>query len=160
MKSEVLTVDNVDIFDLDLHRLEEEWQIQPKLFRKHSRELAHLRAEWERAKTRRDLTEAKVEMQARRDPDSFGIEKKREAAFKQAVILSKEWQKANEEVIVAKYRMDEMESDVRAIEHRKEALTNMVKLRLADYYADPIAKGEELSRMDRDSTFRKRRKIE
>ena len=127
-----------DRFELDPNRLDEEWVKQPELFHHAARKLADARADWERAKAARDVERAELDRHVRRDPEDFGVAKVTEGAIENIIITQKTYKRATEELIKAKHAVDILEADVRTLEHRKSALEALVKLRLAEYYAEPV----------------------
>lgn len=132
--------DQDDFFDIDIHRLHEEWQEQPRRFRKYATKLAHARKKFEKAKAVRDVVEAELDREIRTDPQSHGIDKITESCVAKAIVLNKRYQNANSDVIDCKHEMDILQAAVDALDHRKKALENEVSLRLADYFADPTVR--------------------
>lgn len=150
-----------EFFDLDMHRLDEEWLRQPRLYHDYAVKLADARATWERAKAAREVVQAELDRDARRSPSLFGLDKVTEPAVEKAVLLHKRYQKANEEVIIAKHEMDVLQAAVDTLEHKKKALENMVSLHGRDYFAVPRATAETgpaVERMKSDRALGPRRR--
>lgn len=131
--------DDVNFFDLNPNRLDQEWLKQSSLYHRFAVKLADAREVWERAKAHRDVTEAEVELEVRRNPLKFDLEKVTEGAVRMTVMADKRYQAAVAGVIKAKHDVDVLEAAVAALDHRKKALENLVQLRLRDYYSDPKA---------------------
>ena len=126
-----------DTFDLDPHRLDEEWCRQPKMYHEQAVALADARKEHEQSKTERDLVAAEVDKDVRLHPSKYGLEKLTEEPIKKAVLMSKEYRKADTNVIEARHSMDIIQADLDTLDHRKKALENLVQLFLADYFSSP-----------------------
>lgn len=129
-----------DYFQLDPHRLDEEWIAQPALYRKAAERLADAREEYERAKAKEKVVYAEVELAVRRNPDNFGLEKATESCVRAAVEVNPSVKAVVTATITARKTMDLAQVRVDTLEHRKKALENLVVLQGRDYYAEPKAK--------------------
>lgn len=117
--------------------LDREWVNQPSLFFKYASLLAEAREEFERAKNSFELVRAELDQKVRSDPPRYGIHKLTEAAVSAVVPTLGEYQKAREELLAAKHKVDILEAVVTAMEHRKKALEKLVDLYLAGYFSYP-----------------------
>lgn len=151
-----------DKFDLDKHRLDEEWCNQPRLYHEAADQLADARKEVEISKAAKDLCEAELDRKIRTHPDEFGLpEKTTETMIRNVLIVQQRYQDCVNKMIDTKHQVDLIESDVRSLEHRKSALENLVSLRMKDYYADPVAAPEVKERMEKvsmDNAFEGKKK--
>ncbi len=126
-----------DLFDIDPHRLPEEWVQQPRLYRQYADKLADARKELEEAKAVCEIAEADIDKMVRSTPSEFGLEKVTEASVQGAVILSQRVQRAKTKVIDARHKVGVLEAAVSTLDHRKRALEKLVDLHLADIRAEP-----------------------
>ncbi len=138
--------EDYNLFDLDKHKLDEEWLQQPKLRRQAGEREADLRAEYERAKRRRDVTEAELSLACRRDPEKFGLDKATDKSVEAAVVAHPRMEVVEREVITSKHDLDIQVALVHALDDRKKALEKLVDLFLANYWAEPRTKTTEASR--------------
>lgn len=134
---------DIDLFDLDKHRLDEEWTEQPRHYNKAAVALADKRADYERAMADRDVTEAELDRDIRIKFEKEGT-KVTEAVVKNAVTRHRDMIDAVQAVIRARHEMDVAQALVVALDHRKKSLESLVQLWLANYFASPRAKTEEV----------------
>lgn len=136
-----------DLFDLNPHRLDEEWLKQARYYHKYAVELADAREAHERAKSARDVVGAELALDVRSQPEKYGFDGPKGPtvdAVQQTVLTAKTYREADAAVIKARHALDVVQAFVDALDHRKKALENLVELRLADYFSDPRApKGAE-----------------
>ena len=126
-----------NIFDLNPNKLDTEWVQQPKLFYQAAEKLAEAKAELEKSKTNKDIVMAELDRNIRAEPDKFSLSKVTEPVVEQTIILQGEYKKAQKRFLDAKHNVDIAQVVVDTLDHRKSALENLVKLRLANYYAEP-----------------------
>ena len=124
-------------FQIDVNRLDEEWIRQPDLYRRYAVAAADAKQAHEEVKNDLSVIRADVEQQVRRNPDEFGLSKVTEGAIKTAIDLHEKVREAEEAVIGARHDMDVMQAAVGALDHRKAALGDLVRLFLADYFSKP-----------------------
>ena len=124
-----------DLFNIDPNRLDSEWLIQPRTYRKEAEQLAKIRRQFEMAKADRDVTVAETAQGVRRNPAVYGVDKVTEKAVEEIVTIKS--REAEQKVIDAKHALDVQQAMIDALDQRKHALEDLVKLRLAAYYADP-----------------------
>ena len=89
------------------------------------------------AKEKLDLTKAELDKEIRMHPESFDIAKITEAAVTAAIISHSKYKEANRNYLDAKYESDVSSAAVRAIDARKDALENLVRLHGQQYFAGP-----------------------
>ncbi len=139
---------NIDPDNLDI-----EWMEQPELVYKYSKAVAESEDELSIAKLDMDMTKnelekvrASTELHIRANPEHYGLAKKpTEASVKSAIALEKEvldTQKEYYDTIKklnkAKDIVNTFRSALKAIEAKRPALENLVKLLLSNYYSGPI----------------------
>lgn len=126
-----------NIFDLDPNRLDTEWKNQPKLFYQAAEKLAEMKAEYEKAKTNKELVMAELDRDIRLQPERFQVDKITESAVEKTITLQRDYKKAVSRLLQAKHDVDLAQVVVDTMDHRKKALENLVSLRLANYYSEP-----------------------
>lgn len=161
-----------DFHSINIHKLEEEWPLQTKMYRHYADKVAEARYNHDTAKTDKELAqaeqervEAKLDRLIRSDPDKYGLTgRPTEGAIHNVIILQTKYQEAQAAVFDtqrkindAKHSLDVAEVAVRTLDHRKAALEDLVRLRLASYYSEPRApegSGREFRNAAANSTFR------
>ena len=133
-----------DYHRIDKHRLPEEWDRQPQLYRYHADLLVEAEYEHDKAKTNLELIEAEVQLEVRRDPASFGLEKTTEGSIAAAVTVNVHVLEAKRRLNEAKHSVGVHKAACRTVEQRKSSLENQTTLALNDFYAQPRVKGEDL----------------
>ena len=124
---------------IDETALDVEWLQQSNLMYKYSRYQAETKKAMDEAKERLDFIRAKVEMDIRANPENYGLSKVTESAIASTILLQPEYQEASKKYIEAKYENDVATAAVRAIDQKKTALENLVKLLSVSYFAGPSA---------------------
>ena len=152
---------DVEIFQLDENRLDEHWLDQAKLMHEHSIRLADARDEHERRKRKRDVVLAEVDLDVRRNPAGYGLEKVTEKAVENSVILEARVQRAEERVLAAKHKVELLQALVHALDDRKKTLENLVSLWSQAYFGEPkapkVAKEKVEEMVKRDARSKGRR---
>lgn len=131
-----------EFFDLDLNRLDKEWISQPKIYFKYASKLADARRELEEQKAELDIVRAEIDKEIRDDPALFDIVKTTETLITNTILQQKRYQEAQAKVRTAKHDMDILQAAVSALDHRKAALENAVKLHGQNYFSTPVATDE------------------
>lgn len=122
---------------IDSESLDLEWLDQASLFMKYARGAAIARADLDQAKENLDVVRASLDKEIRANPDKFGIEKITETVVSNTIIGLLEFQKANEKFLICKFEVDIAQAAVSAMNQRKDALENLVKLHGMSYFAGP-----------------------
>jgi hypothetical protein len=164
-----------DFFNLDKHRLDSEWCEQSRLYYEHAVQLADAREHWERMKAAKEVLEdelkemdAKIALDARRNPERYGLEKVTDEALKAVVLTDVKHKKSQQlvydaqlKVIKAMHARDILESAVRALEQRCKALEDLVRLEARNYWSEPRAPQGQRDRMNQakeDKAFGNKRR--
>lgn len=137
-------------YDIDEHNLVEEARRQPKRMFEMCRELAEADADVKLLDVELELVEADLDRMIRSNPDKYGLKKVTEPGIKHAMKLTKRWQKAKKELITAETKRDTYKGGVKALEHRKESIGNIVYLNGQSYYGDPITDSKMQRRRRKD----------
>jgi len=132
---------------IDDQMLDVEWLEQPEKMFKYCKLAAEARRDLDAAKEKVDIVKADLDKQIRSTPAVFGIEKITETAIQNVILTRTEYIKANNSFMQLKYEVDMASSAVRAMEQRKEALENLVRLHGQSYFAGPRVPHDDLSAM-------------
>lgn len=124
---------------IDHTSLDVEWLQQAELMRRYATHQAETRRQMDEAKERLDIGKARIEMDARANPDKYGLTKVTESAIQSAILLQSEYQELTQAYIDAKYENDVAIAAVRAVDQKKTSLENLVKLLGTSYFAGPVA---------------------
>jgi len=122
---------------IDEMALDIEWLRQPELMRKYAQYAAEAKKAMDEAKERLDVGIAKLDSEIRVNPNAYGLSKVTESAIQNTILLQPEYQKLNKAYIEARYEYDIATAVVKAIDQRKTALENLVKLLGVSYFAGP-----------------------
>jgi DNA polymerase II large subunit len=135
---------------IDETALDVEWLDQPSLMMKYAQISASTRMELDKAKEKLELVRAELDKAVRSNPDRYSIDKITEAVVTAVIISHKDYQKASNTLIEAKYENDIAYGAVKAVDARKDALENLVRLHGQQYFAGP--------KMPRDLSFEAQQK--
>ena len=124
---------------IDETALDVEWLQQANLMYKYARYQAETKKAMDEAKERLDFIKAKLEMDIRANPENYGLSKVTESAVASTILLQPEYQEASKKYIEARYENDVAAAAVKAIDQKKTALANLVKLLSVSYFAGPSA---------------------
>ncbi len=136
---------------IDPDTLDINWVEQADLYFKYSdawntaiNERNDLKIEVERKKEKIDELKAKLDLEIRKDPDEYDLDKITEPAIESAIKSNREYKKALEEMYELKKDLNEAQSRanrlyscVASMEQRKTALENLVKLINQQYFSTP-----------------------
>lgn len=122
---------------IDETALDVEWWEQPSLFMKYAKNAANCQLEFDRCKEKLDLVRAELDKEIRENPEKFGINKITENAISNQIIFLKKYRDTNNELLKAKYELEIARVAVQAMNQRKEALENLVRLHGQSYFAGP-----------------------
>jgi len=122
----------IDENALDIELLE-----QATLMIKYSQLLAEAKQSKDLAKEALDLKKAEIDLDIRDDPEKYQLEKVTENAINNCILMEEDYQTAQKEYHDANYEVNVLQGVVSAVEHRKSALENMVKLFGQNYFAGP-----------------------
>jgi hypothetical protein len=120
----------------DPDQLDRNWIDQPRLRLHYGRELADARRDLAQAKADLEVTEAELDLAIRADPKEYGLEKVTETAVKATVLMQPVFKGSQKKLLRCQHSVDVMQAAVSAIDHKKSALEELVRLRLADYYSE------------------------
>lgn len=122
---------------IDENALDVEWLQQASLTFHYSKNAAFQRKQLDLVKENLNVVRAELDREIRNDPEAFDIAKVTEAALTAAIISHKRYKEANNAYLEAKYEADIADAAVRALQDKRSALENLVKLHAAQYFAGP-----------------------
>lgn len=144
---------------IDENALDVEWLKQPSLMIKYARFVAEARKLEDIARERLEFIRAKLDQKIRKDPEGYGLSKITETAIQNCIVQQPEYIAANREASDARYEYDIAKGVVQAIDHRKSALENLVKLHGQQYFAGPTAPRDLTKEMERKRQSRTDEKV-
>lgn len=130
-----------DDYSLDMEinpgELDIEWINQPALMMKYTKKAAELREKRDLLKEELELLKAQLDKEVRSDPEEYGLTKTTETIIQNTVISIDEYQDLLKTYLRASYEVNVAQGVVQAIEQRKQALENLVRLHGQQYFAGP-----------------------
>jgi hypothetical protein len=130
--------EDFEILAIDQNLLDREWINQPKFFFRYACMLADARKAYEEAKANMKIVAADADQKVRMGAS------KREEKVTEALVLAtvqrrNDYREAEQAVINTKHNVDILDAVVTALEHRKVALENLVRLHGQEYFSSPKA---------------------
>ena len=117
--------------------LEKEWSKLPLLSREWTKKLARAELELSEAKDNMKYVTAKLAKDIRENPDNYDLSKVTDKSVEQYIPLQKAYRDALDEINQCKYNVDIIDSMVQAIQDKRRALENEVKLYGLQYWDSP-----------------------
>ncbi len=109
----------------------------PNDYLKFAHLAADLRRDLDEAKSRLEVTQAKLGQQIRSKPEEYGLEKVTEAGVSGVILTLGKYQEASQEVIKVRHELEIAQAAVSALEVKKRSLTLLVELHGSSYFASP-----------------------
>lgn len=134
-----------DDLAINQHRLDKEWLEQPQLYMKYAMASAYFNKEAAKCADEVKVVQANLEADAAEDPDAClgrGVKPTIDRC-KNYALMHPEMEQARHDYIQAKYKADMALSAVFAMNQRKDALEQLVRLQGMELNSSPIARGEE-----------------
>jgi len=122
---------------IDPSQLDVEWLEQSRLMVKYTKLQAVIQRDEDTAKEKLEFVSAELDQKIRKNPEKFGIDKITENVIKNTILLNDEYSQVNTEYIDAKFENNTAKGAVRAVDTKKTALENLVKLHGQQYFAGP-----------------------
>jgi len=137
---------------IDEDALDVEWLRQAMLMGRYGRLAVEARRVMDLTKERLDVVRAELDRDIRANPAKYGIEKVTEGVVQNTIILAEKvrtdeekkeiamiqpYQDAVRAFIDAKYESEMAQAAVRAVDQKKSALENLVRLHGQQYFAGP-----------------------
>ena len=123
--------------EIDSEALDIEWLEQAALMMKYTKHSATMRNLADKAKEKLGFVRAEINSAIRRNPEKYKIDKVTEGAISEALLLQKEYQTANTNLMDAEFEAEVARGAVVAFSQRKDALENLVRLHGQSYFAGP-----------------------
>lgn len=138
-------------FSIDKYNLDSECLRQAELYNKYGNSLAMANYARDKSKDELNLLEAEIDAEIRAAPDEYGLpDRPTETAIKNTVYMDRRVVKKRKEYLEKSKEAAIMEGSKWAMEHKKVALELLVKLQIANYYAEP-----HISDRDKESVNKK-----
>lgn len=122
---------------IDENALEVELLEQSSLMAKYSYMLAEAKRDRDLAKEALDLKKAEINLDIRDNPQDYKLEKITVDAVEACILMEDEYQAAQKELNEMNFEVNVLQGVINAIDHRKSALENLVKLYGQNYFAGP-----------------------
>jgi hypothetical protein len=122
---------------IDESALDVEWLAQPRLMMRYGKTVARCERAVSTAKQNLDIKRAELDKKIRSNPDKYGIEKITETVISSTIIIQPAYIAVVEEQNQAIYEYNMARAAVSALQHRKDALENLVRLHGQQYFAGP-----------------------
>jgi hypothetical protein len=122
----------IDETALDVELLE-----QPSLLAKYSQLLAEAKRDRDIAREAVDLKKAELNLDIRDNPEAYKLQKVTMDVVDACILMEDSYKEAVKEFNEANYEVNVLQGVVNAIDHRKSALENLVKLYGQNYFAGP-----------------------
>jgi len=123
---------------IDQTALDTEWLKQPGLYMRYAEAAAEAERDRDQLKQASEALKAELDPTARRTIEASGA-KVTESAVTAWIGSNQELRAARERLGKAEFRVSILKEAVRAFDHRKAALTNLVTLWQGSYFAGPKA---------------------
>lgn len=122
---------------IDESALDVEWLRQASLAMKYGRIVAQAKLDEAHAKENFDLVKAEVASDVRINPGDYDLKKVTEGTVAETVTQNTSYKKAMHNYLDKKFQTDMAINAMRAIEQKKVALENLVRLHGQQYFAGP-----------------------
>lgn len=126
-----------ETLDLDLNRLEEACQKQPRMMFHWGKDLALAKKKSKEAKNALKLCFAEASKSIRVAPGMYGLEKVTDASVEATVLTLEGYQKAQQNLVDTEYEEDVLDAFVKALTDRRGEIGSLVQLHGAMYWAKP-----------------------
>lgn len=129
-------------FAVDKNNLDEEWTKQAEAAYEYGKAAANAHSEYEHKKNSLEAVRAGLDSDIRAAPDDYNLPKVTEGAIANAVILEEDYQVAHNQMLEARHKYEVAKAAVNAMEHKKKALEDLVRLYGMSYFGEPQARDE------------------
>jgi len=118
--------------------LKEEWKKQASLYSYFAKEYAKADKKKDLMKEKLDIIKAELDLEIRTNPKKFiEIPKITEAVVSSLILLQSEYKNAKQEFLDTENEALILNLGVKAFEHKKKALENLVQLCLSERWSEP-----------------------
>jgi len=129
-----------DDMKIDESALDVEWLGQSSLMVRYVKLCAKAHLDMDLEQEKLNLVKSDLDYKIRLNPADYGISsnvKITEAVIFGTILQQDEYQEANKQFLLRRYEYETIKGTVTAVEHRKTALENLVKLFGQQYFAGP-----------------------
>lgn len=157
--------------EIDVEALDAEWLDHSRRMFVYCSHAAESHRDMDFSKERLDVVKAEIDQRVRANPDQYGLSPGSrgitEGSIQSTVLTQPEYQEATRDYLQKKYEYEVAQGAVRAFDHRKSALENLVRLHGQSYFAGPAVPHElsdlrqqrDAQRRDRDAAVQSRVKV-
>lgn len=131
-----------EMFPIDKYSLDDEWAGQPELFRVYAQSAADWQTEVDTKKDDLEVLRAELDARYREEMDAAG-KKVTEAVISSLIVRTEDFQKAQKELRVSQNKLMSVKATVTALDQRKAALENLVRLYGQEYFSKPTVSDRE-----------------
>jgi len=128
-------------FQINTDDMVGEWTSQPRLVYKYNMKLSAAKKAVEELENNLAVVKAKKEKEIRNNPEKYGLIKTTDAAVSTAVTCDAEVVETRKEVTEARYKESVLWAACRALENKKTALENIVRMQGREMFSEPKAPG-------------------
>ncbi len=125
-----------DSLRIDQYSLDTAWLAQPMLYYQWSKDYAEAVAIRDKTKQFVELARAELDLEVRKNPDKYGLDKATEAGIGNVILTLPKYQDALKAHQEAVYDVNVLSGAIEAINHKKSALDNLTRLFLSGYWAE------------------------
>lgn len=134
MKKDLNYANDVSI---DESALDVEWLRQPTLVRLYNQEVAERKRQLARLSEELVVLKAELTRKINTNPEKFGLSKTTVDIVNSTIVIQEEYQDLRNQIIESEYELEMAIGGSRAMDHKKTALENLVKLFGQNYFAGP-----------------------
>jgi predicted HTH domain antitoxin len=117
-----------EFLDVNLNKLEEENQAQPRRIYEYGMKLAQAKREVKRLKAKLKVTDAEIAREARKLPEKYGMFKVTDETVKEAVLSSNLHKIMEQQLIDAEYEEEILKVAVDALVDKRDSMSDLAKL--------------------------------
>jgi hypothetical protein len=134
MKKDLNYANDVSI---DESALDVEWLRQPTLVRLYNQEVAERKHQLARLSEELGVLKAELTRKINTNPEKYGLAKATVDTVNSTIVIQEEYQDLRNQIIESEYELEMAIGGSRAMDHKKTALENLVKLFGQNYFAGP-----------------------
>jgi hypothetical protein len=136
-------------FEVDRRALDEQWESQPALFLEYAEKLAEVNAEVDRLKDGVEVVRAQLDSRVRKEL-AASVAKVTEAMVTAAIASDKDMIETLKILREAQKDAAILKAEVQALDQRRSALENLVRLHGQEYYAVPTTTPEDRAQYNKN----------
>jgi len=138
---------------IDMNDLEGEWIRQPSMYVEVGQWCAELRRDAKQAKQHAEFVYSQTLLDVLNDPNHAGLPKITEAANKAYILTVQDYRDVQDAANEAERQANDSQRLLEALEQRKAALRDLVRLYVHEYYMDVDPKGPSPQERTRRTRF-------